>query len=227
MRVLVVHGLARTRVSFALLTLDLRKAGHTVTSTGYLAAVERFSTVCRRVRRRLERLAASGEPYAAVGHSLGGLILRIALGTDPPLDPAPNLLVMVGTPNRLPRRARRVRRLLPYRVLGGEAGQLLAKPEFFDELPPVRVPYSLIAGTAGRRGPRSRFGDDLNDGTVSVGETRVSASDSPMLLPVRHTFMLLDREVRAAVVERLADAGGGAVAYAGAGPAGSDARPLL
>ncbi|MGH7669361.1 MAG: esterase/lipase family protein [Gemmatimonadaceae bacterium] len=206
MHVLVVHGLARTRLSFAYLSRDLRRAGHSVSSLGYVAAVERFATVCARVRERLERIAESGEPYAMVGHSLGGLVLRIALGTQPGLNPAPRMLVLVGTPNRMPRRATRVRRLWPYRVLGGEAGQLLADPAFFTGLPTVSVPYCTIAGTAGRRGRWSRFGEELNDGTVSVGETRVSAGDSPMLLRVRHTFMLMNREVRTAVVERLNDA---------------------
>ena len=203
MHVLVVHGLARTRFSFAHLAHDLKLAGHTVTSLGYVAAVERFDTVCGRVRNRLERIAAAGERYAVVGHSLGGLILRIALGFDPPLAPRPELLVMVGTPNRTPRRATRVRQWWPYRVLGGEAGQLLADPAFFAGLPSIGVPYRIIAGTAGRRGGRSPFGVEPNDGTVSVGETRVSPADSPIIVPVHHTFMLNDQEVRRVVVDLL------------------------
>ena len=203
MHVLVVHGLARTRLSFAYLAHDLKRAGHSVTSLGYVAAVERFATVCARVRDRVARIAATGEPYAAVGHSLGGLILRIALGTRPPVVPPPHLLVMIGTPNRVPRRATRVRQWWPYRVLGGEAGQLLADPSFFAELPPVTTPYRIIAGTAGRRGRRSPFGAEPNDGTVSVGETRVCPTDSPIIVPVYHTFMLNDREVRRVVVDLL------------------------
>ena len=42
MRVLVVHGLARTRLSFTLLTRDLERAGHSVSAIGYVAALERF-----------------------------------------------------------------------------------------------------------------------------------------------------------------------------------------
>ncbi len=204
MHILVVHGLARTRLSFAQLSRDLKHLGHTVASLGYVAAVERFDTVCHRVRDRLEGIAAEGEPYALVGHSLGGLILRIALGVDPPLAPEPQILVMVGTPNRVPRRATRVRRWWPYRVLGGEAGQLLADPAFFAGLPPIVTPYRIIAGTAGRRGRRSPFGAEPNDGTVSVGETRVSPADSPIVVPVHHTFMLNDPEVRRVVVDLVA-----------------------
>jgi hypothetical protein len=207
MHVLVVHGLARTRFSFAYLSRELKRAGHSVRSLGYVAAVEQFATVCSRVRDRLARIAATGEPYAAVGHSLGGLILRIALGIDPPLASEPQLLVMIGTPNRVPRRATRVRQWWPYRVLGGEAGQLLADPAFFAGLPPVTVPYRIIAGTAGRRGRWSPFGAEPNDGTVSVGETRVCSRDSPIVVPVHHTFMLNDREVRRVVVDLLAHAG--------------------
>jgi thioesterase domain-containing protein len=204
----VVHGLARTRVSFALMARDLHRAGHRVSATGYAAAVERFDAVCARVRTRIGQLAAGGEAYALVGHSLGGLILRIALATDPPLGAPPRRLLMIGTPNRMPRRAVRIRRLWPYQVLTGEAGRRLADAAFFDSLPPVSVPYTIIAGTAGRRGARGPFEHQLNDGTVAVEETLVSAADVPILLPVRHTFMLMNRGVRAKVVELLAAAEG-------------------
>lgn len=207
MHVLVVHGLARSRLSFAFLSRDLKRAGHTVTSLGYAAAFERFDVVCDRVRGRLLHIARTREPYVVVGHSLGGLILRIALGLAPPVAPPPRLLVMIGTPNRMPRRATRVKRLWPYRVLGGEAGQLLADPAFFAGLPPIAVPYRIVAGTAGRRGKGSRFGAEPNDGTVSVGETRATPQDSPIVVPVRHTFMLNDREVRRVVLDLVAAAG--------------------
>ncbi|HEX8726317.1 MAG TPA: hypothetical protein VF737_13100, partial [Gemmatimonadaceae bacterium] len=68
MHVLVVHGLARSRLSFAFLSRDLKRAGHTVTSLGYAAAFERFYVVCDRVRGRLLHIARTREPYVVVGH---------------------------------------------------------------------------------------------------------------------------------------------------------------
>lgn len=200
MRLLLVHGMGRTPLSLGSLARVLRLEGHRVERLGYLAAMENFDRIRARVRRRLETLAQAGQPYAAVGHSLGGLALRAALDG---LEPAPVHLVMLATPNQPPRLARRLHRLWPYRLACGESGQLLARPEFFHQLPPPRVPYTIIAGSAGPRGRQSPFSDDANDWLVSVEETKVVAGDRPIILPVGHTFMMNDREVQAAVSRAL------------------------
>jgi hypothetical protein len=81
----------------------------------------------------------------------------------------------------------------------GQSGQLLARTEFFSQLPPPAVPYTIIAGTAGPRGRWSPFGQDPNDWLVAVDETKLAPGDRPMLLPVGHTFMMNDRKVHAAI----------------------------
>src|SRR5919112_4378903 len=112
MRLLLVHGMGRTPLSFGRLTRVLRQHGHRVERLGYVAAAEGFLRIRARVRRRLEALAQGGEPYAVIGHSLGGLILRAELSG---LAPAPRHLVMLATPNRPPRLAQRLQRLWLYR----------------------------------------------------------------------------------------------------------------
>jgi len=203
MHLLVAHGMARTSLSLASLARHLRRNGHQVTLTGYVAALERFDAVCRRVRGQLERLAVEAEPYALIGHSLGGLILRVAMGAGP-LTPEPRRLIMLGTPNQPPRLARLFRHLWPYRVVNGQAGQLLADPHFFSTLPPIRAPYTIIAGTNGPRGRLSPFGEDLNDGAVAVAETLVAPTDHPILVSTLHTFMMNHPEVRRAILDALA-----------------------
>jgi thioesterase domain-containing protein len=191
--------MARTSLSLVRLARALRRDGHHVTTAGYVAAWEQFADVCARMRTHIDRLAQSREPYALIGHSLGGLILRAALGRAPLGARAPSQLIMLGTPNQPPRLARRLHHLWPYRIVNGEAGQLLADPGFFSRLPPIEVPYTIIAGTGGRRGRWSPFGSDMNDGTVAVDETRVTPDDHPILTPARHTFMMNDRHVRRAI----------------------------
>jgi Alpha/beta hydrolase family len=201
MRLLLVHGMGRTPLSLARLARALRRDGHRIERLGYLAAVESFDRIRARVRIRLERLARTGEPYAVVGHSLGGLALRAALDG---LKPGPAHFVMLATPNRPPRLARRLHRLWPYRLLCGESGQLIARPEFFALLPPLSVPYTIIAGSAGPKGRRSPFGEDPNDWIVAVEETKLAPDDRPTILPVGHTFMMNDRRVQAAIRQALA-----------------------
>ena len=203
MRLLLVHGMGRTPLSLGRLARFLRERGHHPERLGYVAAVEGFERIRRRVRHRLETLAASGEPYAVIGHSLGGLALRAAL-TE--LEPAPVHLIMLATPNQSPRLARRLQRFWPYRLACGESGQLLAREDFFAQLPVPRVPYTIIAGNGGPCGRRRPFGSDPNDWLVAVEETKITPADRPTIVPVGHTFMMNDRRVQAAVGRALEQA---------------------
>jgi pimeloyl-ACP methyl ester carboxylesterase len=203
MRALLIHGLGRTPLSLLGLARDLRRAGHRPRLVAYFGALESYRTIVGRVRRHLQAAAASGEPYAAIGHSLGGLILRAALADWPAELPLPRCVVMLGTPNQPPRLARRFQRWRLYRWVNGEAGQLLAQPEFFAGLPVPTVPITVIAGT--RSWPRalSLFGTEPNDGMVAVVETHLNADARVVQLPASHTFMMNNRQVRALVREVL------------------------
>lgn len=200
MQLLLLHGMGRTPLSMRRLARSLRRSGHRVEALGYLSAIESFDRIVGRVQRRLAALTAQGT-CVAIGHSLGGLLVRLAVAGAP--APQPAHLIMLGTPNQPPRQAARYGRLWPYRWINGECGQLLARADFFDRLPPLTIPYTIIAGTGGRCGGRSPFGDNPNDGLVAVSETLVSPADQPVTLPVRHTFMMNDRQVRAAIREVL------------------------
>lgn len=197
MHLLLVHGLGRTTLSLAGLARALRRAGHTTETFGYVGALESFPRIRDRLRARLERIAASGRRYGVLGHSLGGVLLRAAL---PGVQPPPQHLVMLATPNRPPRLAHRFRGFVPFRLATGDPGRRLGDPHFFADLPPPPVPYTIIAGTAGSRGRLSPFGSEPNDWIVSVGETLVFDADRPVLVPVGHTFMMAGRAVRAAVL---------------------------
>jgi hypothetical protein len=195
MQILLLHGMGRTAFSMRRLAHDLRRSGHRVEVLAYLAALERFEGIVDRVGRHIGALGARGA-YVVIGHSLGGLLVRAALARSTGSFPLPAHLIMLGTPNRPPRLARHFGRLWPYRWINGECGQVLARPDFFQCLPPLSVPYTIIAGTGGPCGRWSPFGTELNDGLVAVSETLVSPADQPITFPVRHTFMMNDRRVR-------------------------------
>ena len=63
--------------------------------------------------------------------------------------PRPERLILLGTPSRPPRLARRFHRLIPYRWINGQSGQLLARSTFFSVLPVDVVPCTVVAGTRG------------------------------------------------------------------------------
>jgi hypothetical protein len=208
MHLLLVHGLGRTPLSLLRLARDLRRAGHRTELAGYVGALEPFDHIVARVRRRLEAAARRGEPYAAVGHSLGGLVLRAALGDWPSHLPPARCLVMLGTPNHPPRLARRFQHWRLYRWINGECGQLLARPDFFAGLPVPSVPLTVVAGTKRWPAPLSLFGPEPNDGLVAVEEARVGAGAHVVELPASHTFMMNHRRVRSVVRDVLARAAG-------------------
>lgn len=203
MRLLLVHGMGRTPLSMRRLAVELRGAGHDVHQVGYSAAFESLDRIARRVRERLEFIARDGAPCVAIGHSLGGVLVRVALTLEPQLERLPHHLIMLGPPNQSPLLARRLHRLWPYRWINGDAGQRLADPAFFACLPAPPVPYTIIAGITGRRGRWSVFGEQPNDGLVGREETRCTPDDMIQEAPARHAFMMNNRRVRELIREVL------------------------
>jgi pimeloyl-ACP methyl ester carboxylesterase len=179
--------------------------GHRIELMAYSGTLESYQGIVTRVRRRLETVARSGDPYAIVAHSLGGLIARSALGNWAGRLPLPRHIVMLGTPNRLPLLARRFHRWWPYRVVNGQCGQLIAQPDFFAGLPRPNVPTTVIAGTKSWPRAVSLFGGAANDGVVAVDEARLEAA-ALIELRASHTFMMNNRAVRAVVRDLLAQA---------------------
>jgi hypothetical protein len=204
--VLLVHGLGRTPLSFLSLRGRLKAWGYRPELFAYAAVAQGYELIVERLVRRLERLAVSERRYAVVGHSLGGILLRSAI---PRIQGRPpEHLVMLGTPNRLPRVARRLSSHRMYHRLLGECGANLAREDFYAALPVPEIPYTIVAGTRGLPGDWSPFDGEPNDGIVAVSETRIRPDDAVVQLPVTHTFMMNNRELQAVIGRTLAAAFG-------------------
>jgi pimeloyl-ACP methyl ester carboxylesterase len=201
MLVLLVHGLGRTPVSLFGLASALRRAGHHTRFFGYSPTFESLPRILRRLERRLHSLANNGRPVGLVGHSLGGLLLRLALDRVPSLRV--HHFVMLGTPNRGSLMARQASRWLPFRLLTRECGRLLATASTFESLPELRVPHTVIAGTNGPRGRFLPLGREPNDWIVSVTETMIEPQ-STIPIAASHTFMMNYSQVRARVLAAFA-----------------------
>ena len=171
----------------------LRRAGVKCHLFGYVATVESFDGITARLARRLERVAACG-PYVAIGHSLGGVLLRAALEGLPAAVRRPEHLFLLGSPTRSPRIARKLQRWWPYRFVHGDCGQLLADPRRMDAVPSPNIPTTVIAGTKGWRAQASPFAGEENDGVVAVSE--VELGQVPMVqLNEWHTFLMNSRQL--------------------------------
>lgn len=201
MRVLLAHGLGRTPASLMLLHHALKRAGHGPSHFAYFAFAEPYERIRQRMVERLHELATNSEPVALIGHSLGGLLMRDALSEVPQLQV--HRLIMLGTPNRPPRRARRVESWLPFKVFARSSGALLASPSAIENIATPTVPYTIIAGTGGYRWLGKPFRGEPHDGVVAVDETRIVDDDQPVLLDVSHTFMMNDRRLQGFVIDLL------------------------
>jgi hypothetical protein len=192
--------MGRSPLSLWRLWRSLRRAGHDVEFLWYHAGLAPFERIRARVRARVERLAARGEPYAVLGHSFGGVLLRSAIdGVSPP----PRHFVMMATPNQPSRFAGRVRDTWWFRLFNRDSGQRLSDAEFYASLPVPKVPYTIIAADGGPRGRRSVFGDEANDLFVAVEETKVVPNDAPIVVHGLHSFIMNHPDARAAVVHSL------------------------
>lgn len=196
MKVLLVHGLNRTPLSMFRLGAALRRDGHRTGYFGYAPALESLPGILNRLVNRLRLLGRSGEPIGLVAHSLGGLLLRLALLRAPV---SVHRLIMLGTPNRQSRMAVWFWQWRLFRWLTSDCGRLLASPNAISEIAPPAISYTIIAGTAGPRHLRLAFGEEPNDGIVAVSETRIHDDDRPLLVPAYHSFLMDDRRVQTVV----------------------------
>lgn len=203
MLVLLAHGLGRTPLSLFGLAASLRRSGHRTRFFGYLPLAESVPGIVGRLASTLRDLPRR-EPVGLVGHSLGGLLLRMALAAVPELRV--HRLVLLGTPAAPPRAARLAWAWLPpFRAFTRGCGRLLTSAAAFAALPPVAAPFTVIAGTAGPCGRFSPFGDEPNDGLVAVGEARIGGV-APELFPVLHTRMMDSVAVRARISAIMSEA---------------------
>ena len=81
-----------------------------------------------------------------------------------------------------------------------EIGRVLTDEQFMESLPLPNIPTKIYAGIAGPRGRYSPFGEELNDGLLTVQETFLP--NVPIqTVPVLHTFIMNSKAVTQDIVK--------------------------
>lgn len=180
--------MGRTPLSGRRLLRHLRRAGLKTTTFGYSVVFEKFDALVARLRTRIMQIAGTGD-YIVVGHSLGGVLLRAALNSLPPGTALPRHVYLLGSPIQASRIATRLQNNKLFRIFTGDCGQLLGSKDRMNAIGPPAVPATGIVGTRGIANLFGIFGDEVNDGLVSVSEVSAPWLTHCVEVPVFHTLL--------------------------------------
>lgn len=191
--VILLHGLARSGLSFWRMERALRAAGYRTLSLSYPSRHAPIPVLAGHLAARLPR---AGRLHF-VGHSLGGVLALKLIERLPP--ERRGRVVQLGAPNLGSEMARRARPLKPY--LGPALTDLEPGPAALGPRPDV----GAIAGTAAPPALSRVTGlKGYNDGVVSAESAfACAAPECRLALPVIHGLMMMDARVIDATIRFL------------------------
>ncbi len=196
----LLHGLGRTARSMRRLAVEGARRDYRVRNLGYESRRAGVFAHAERVGRALSALPDDG-PLHAVTHSMGGIVLRIALAEGWVAAERIGRVVMIAPPNGGSELADWLGRTPLLRLALGPAGPELrtGTDGIADGLPSLQCELGVIAGAASHRTLAASLFGGPNDGKVSVARASVAGMRDLLVVSRGHTFIMNDAEVIAQV----------------------------
>ena len=195
--IILLHGLARTRLSMQVMEFMLKQHGYYVANINYPSRRLPIAELASLAIDEGLRKCRPNKPDTIhfVTHSLGGILVRQYIQQHD--IPELKRVVMLGPPNQGSEIVDKLKHLSVYKLVNGPAGEELGTSEqdVPKKLGPVQhFELGVIAGRKSFNPLFSNLIPGIDDGKVSVESTKIYGMKDFITLPITHTFMMLNRE---------------------------------
>jgi len=201
--VILLHGLARSNRSMKKLEMALLEAGYSVHNVSYASTRKHIEQLADEAIGEALKLCPADRKLHFVTHSLGGILVRQYLLHHE----IENLgrVVMLGPPNKGSEVVDKLRDFPGFHFINGDAGLELGTGESSvpNRLGAANFDLGIIAGTRSINLILSRMIDGVDDGKVSVENTKLEGMHDHLEMEVTHPFMMRNNKVIEQVIHYL------------------------